>query len=62
MNTFRATKGYKTYTGYLMTQADADAYNRFTDEIERERWPATKEFLKDQRHRLFVAMCQEAAA
>ena len=45
--------GYKAFTGYVFTQADADAYNRITAEIERERYPATKEFLKDQRHRLF---------
>ena len=45
--------GYKAYTGYVFTQADADAYNRITLEIERERYPATKEFLKDQRHRIF---------
>ena len=48
------TAGYRMYTGKLMTQADADAYNRMTDEIDRETWPATIEFLKDQRHRLLV--------
>lgn len=48
--------GYKTFTGYVFTQSDADAYNRITAEIERERYPATVEFLKDQRHRLFCLM------
>lgn len=51
MNAIEA--GYVTFTGYVFTQADADAYNRITAEIERERYPATIEFLKDQRHRLF---------
>lgn len=45
--------GYKAFNGYQFTQADADAYNRITAEIARERYPATVEFLKDQRHRLF---------
>lgn len=45
--------GYRAFNGYIFSQAEADAYNRITAEIARERYPATVEFLKDQRHRLF---------
>lgn len=50
--------GYRAYNGHVFSQCEADAYNRLTDEINREKWPATKEFLKDQRHRLFVAIIE----
>ena len=46
--------GYRMYTGKRMTQADADAYNRISDEIDAATYPATIDFLKDQRHRLLV--------
>lgn len=55
------TAGYRTFTGYRMTQAEADAYNRMTDEIVNERWPQTQEFLKDQRHRLLVMIATQGA-
>lgn len=54
--------GYRTFTGYRMTQAEADAYNRMTDEIGNERWPQTREFLMDQRHRLLVMIATQGAA
>jgi hypothetical protein len=49
----RIEAGYKAFTGHQFSQAEADAYNRYTDEIEAERWPPTRDFLKDQRHRFF---------
>jgi hypothetical protein len=45
--------GYKAFNGHKFTQAQADAYNRFTVEIDQERWEPTRDFLKDQRHRFF---------
>jgi hypothetical protein len=45
--------GYMAFNGHKFTQAQADAYNRFTVEIEAERWEPTRQFLKDQRHRFF---------
>ena len=48
--------GYQAFNGHIFTQHEADAYNRITDEIARERYPATIEFLKDQRHRIFCSI------
>lgn len=33
--------GYKAYNGHQFSQAEAEAYNRFTAEIEVERWAPT---------------------
>lgn len=49
----RIEAGYKAFNGHQFSQAEADAYNRYTAEIEAERWPPTRDFLKDQRHRFF---------
>lgn len=56
----RLAAGYVTYTGRAFTQANADAYNRLTDDIERERYEPTKAALMDQRHQLFVAIANQA--
>jgi hypothetical protein len=53
--------GYTTYTGYTLLQHEADSYNRMTAEINRERYEPTRQFLLDQRHRLFVSFCDRAA-
>jgi hypothetical protein len=45
--------GYRAYNGHQFSQAEAEAYNRYTAEIEAERWQPTRDFLKDQRHRFF---------
>jgi len=50
--------GYRTYTGHILTAPEAEALNKYSEEIVRERYPATVEFLKDQRHRYFVLICQ----
>lgn len=47
------TAGYKAFNGYVFTESDAAAYNRISAEIDAERYAPTKEFLKDQRHKLF---------
>ena len=52
--------GYVAYTGHVFTQANADAYNRMTDEIERERYEPTKAVLLNKRHQLFVAIATKS--
>lgn len=52
-DTYRAVAGYKTYTGYILTQADAKALNQYTEELNRTRTIKTREYLKDARHRMF---------
>lgn len=54
-----AYEGYVCYTGHVMAKAEAEAYNKYTVQINRERHPATREFLLDQRHKYFVAICDE---
>ena len=49
----KVTEGYVAFNGHIFTAHEADRYARITAEIERERYPATIEFLKDQRHRMF---------
>jgi hypothetical protein len=52
--------GYRTYTGHCMTQAEADSYNRYTEELNRTRCIRTREYLKDQRHRMFCIIAAQA--
>lgn len=54
VKTMRLQAGYVAHTGHVFTQEQADAYNRFTDDIERATYAPTVEILKDQRHRYFV--------
>lgn len=63
----RLAAGYKTFTGYVMTQADADAYNRHTAEVDdaiakagAKPSPLAQrelDFRLDQRHKLYLAIC-----
>lgn len=67
----QVTAGYKTFTGYTLTQADADAYNRHDAAVQgaiakagaKPSPLAQKEidFRIDQRHRLFVAIAYTGA-
>lgn len=52
--TMHLEAGYLAHTGHVFTQEQADAYNRFTADIERATYEPTIEILKDQRHRYFV--------
>ena len=59
-NEHSAYEGYVCCLGnHVMTKYEAEAYNKYTVQINRERHPATREFLLDQRHRFFVAICDE---
>jgi hypothetical protein len=51
--------GYKTYTGYVLTQADADALNAWTKELNATRCIKTREYLKDRRHQQFCIISQQ---
>lgn len=43
------------YCGHIqLPQSDLDAYNRMTGEINRATYHTDREFLLNQRHRLFV--------
>lgn len=57
-DTHRAEAGYKTYTGHILTQAEADALNRYTEELNRTRTIKTREYLKDVRHKMFCMITQ----
>ena len=50
--------GMKTYTEYKLNQAEADALNRFTIELNRTRPVHLREYFKDRRHQQFC-MCAE---
>lgn len=54
--------GYKTYTGYILTQADADALNFWTEELNRTRCIKTREYYKDRRHQQFCIISQQLTA
>lgn len=60
INSVPLTAGYVTYTGYVLTQAEADAYNHYTQEAERPFIsPQAREFLLQQRHEFFT-LCAES--
>lgn len=46
--------GYTAFNGHVFMQHECDVYNRFTNEIIAERYPATIKFLLDQRHRCLI--------
>lgn len=56
MKTDKIPYGYVWFTGKTICDAWADQYNRFTAEIERERYPATRDQLLDNRHK-FIVWC-----
>lgn len=48
-------QGYKAYNGYVFSHSEAEAYNRYTRDIARTKYPQTRQVLLDQRHAFFVA-------
>ena len=48
--------GYVWFTGATICDAWTDTYNRYTTDIERETYLATKELLLDNRHK-FIVWC-----
>lgn len=51
-------EGYKTYTGHVLTQAEANALNKYTVDLNRTTAIHMREFLKDKRHQLFCIIAQ----
>ena len=51
--------GYTTYTGYVLTEHDANALNIYTQELNRTRCIATRHYLLDKRHQMFCIIAQE---
>ena len=51
--------GYKTYTGYVLSQADADCLNNYTWELNRTRCISTRQLLLDKRHQMFCIIAEE---
>ncbi len=45
------------YTGKKLSPAEVNAYNGFTEEYNRSTWRPDQDFLLDQRHRLYHAIC-----
>ena len=52
--------GMVDMNGNVWNDAQIDAYNRYTRDINEATYKPTREFLLDQRHRYFVAVMQEA--
>lgn len=47
--------GYITYSGHVMTQAECESYNRYTEDAARPYISEkARNYLLDQRHRYFV--------
>lgn len=59
---FLYTEGYVMYTGYKMTQVDANALNQYTSELNRTRCIKTREYLKDARHQMFFIIANEMSS
>ena len=52
----RIEKGYVTFNGYVFTDYDAQAYNAYLYDLNKERHKPTRDFLLNQRHKLFCAI------
>jgi len=51
--------GYVTYSGHVMTQAECESYNRYTEEAARPYISEkARNYLLDQRHRYFVLISE----
>lgn len=51
--------GYETYSGHIMTLAECDSYNRYTEDAARPYISEqARAFLLDQRHRYFVLISE----
>ncbi len=51
--------GYKTYTGYVLTDADANVLNQYTKELNNTRCIASRHLLMDKRHQMFCIIAEE---
>lgn len=54
---FRA--GDQTYTGYLLSQHDADNLNAWTQQINQTQCIATRSYFADRRHQEFVIIAEQ---
>jgi len=51
--------GYVTYSGHIMTLAECESYNRYTEDAARPYISEkAREYLLDQRHRYFVLISE----
>ena len=48
--------GSVMFNGYVFTEYDAQAYNGFLYDLNKEKHKPTREFLFNQRHKLFCAI------
>lgn len=55
----KCVAGGTTYTGYVLSQFDADCINRFTEELNRTKSIKVREYLKDRRHQQFCIIAEE---
>ena len=46
-------EGYKAFNRHTFTKSEADAYNRYSKQINKEHSPDVKEFLRDRRAEFF---------
>ena len=50
---------YVTYSGHVMTQAECESYNRYTEDAARPYISEkVRNYLLDQRHRYFVLISE----
>ena len=57
--TTRFEEGYKTYTGYQISQVEAESLNKYIDELNRTRCLKTREYFKDRKHQLLVIIAEQ---
>ena len=50
------SSGAVMFNGYVFTEYDAQAYNVFLYDLNKEKHKPTREFLLDQRHKLFCSI------
>lgn len=48
--------GYRWHDGLVMCEAHTDAYNRYTVEINDQRYCSTRDFLLENRHKFVVSL------
>lgn len=56
---YQYSVGYKTYTGYELTQADVNVLNNYTREINSTRCIASRHLLLDKRHQMFCIIAEQ---
>lgn len=52
-------EGYRTYTGYILSQHDADNLNAWTEQLNRTHCIATRSYFADRRHQELVIIAEQ---